>query len=518
MKKYSYFVLCGLAIGLLGCKPQQQTTPKAKEKNIVILYENDVHCAIENYAKIAGLRDAVGDTAYVALVSSGDYLQGGTAGAISTGKYVIDVMKEAGYDAVTLGNHEFDYKMPRMKELLEQLGAPVTTVNLRDSKTYKPLYNPYVIKQMGNKKVAFIGATTPTARKTEEYAFVDENYNELYNLSPDSLIGLVQNAVNSAKAAGANYVVLLTHLGEDKTEFNSDSHNLIRHTYGVDVVLDAHTHSVIASDTVHNLNGKPVVISQTGTKLVNIGKLTITPNGSITTQLIPIEQVTQESEKVKKAYNIVDEQSRSFTNKVIGENETLQLVRENNVKIIRKEETNAGDLVTDAIMDYCKTDIVMINSGGVRSNLPAGEITYGRIMDLVPYDNQLYIVEETGAKIVELINACIQYLPETDGDFPQVAGIKYEIDGTKHTVSNVQVLNKTTNQYEPIVVDKKYTIGTTDYTVTGGGFKGVLRNSKIIKKDTKTMSDMLSLYIQYTLKGKVGNTYAKPQGRINITY
>lgn len=518
MKIYNHLIVYGLVLGLFGCKTQKPAVVQEKEKSIVILYENDVHCATENYAKLAGLRDAISDTAHVALVSSGDYLQGGTAGAISTGQYVIDIMKETRYDAVTLGNHEFDYKMPRMRELLDQLSAPVTCVNLRDSKTNQPLYHPYVMKQMGSKKVAFVGATTPTARKTEEYAFVDENYNELYNLSPDSLVYFIQKAVDGARKEGADYVVLIAHLGEEKTEFNSDSHTIVHNTTGIDAVLDGHTHSVIASDTVHNKNGQTVVISQTGTKLANIGKMTIAPNGKISTELVPIGQVTRENESVKRAYAITDEKSKGFTNKVIGYNETLLLVRENDKKVIRTRETNAGDFVADAIMDFSKTDIALVNGGSIRTNLPAGEVTFGGIMDLVPYENQLTIVEVTGSKIVETLNACIQALPKTDGDFPQVSGIRFEIDGLKHSLSNVEVLNKATQQYEPIVPNKLYTIGTTDYTVTGGGFKGVLRHSKIVRKDSKTMSDMVSRYLQNTLKGHIGKEYAEPQGRINIKY
>lgn len=538
-KQHLHLLVCGLALSLFGCKTLQKAIPAGKEKSIVVLYENDVHCATENYAKLAGLRDAVADTAYVALVSSGDYLQGGTAGAISTGQYVIDIMKECGYDAVTIGNHEFDYKMPRMIELLRQLGTtplttnyphihmqsgnigqppPVTCVNLRDSKTNKALYRPYILKQLGNKKIAFVGATTPTARKTEEYAFVDKDYNELYNLSPDSLTDLIQKAVNNARQAGADYVVLLAHLGEEKNEFNSDSHSIARQTTGIDVVLDGHTHSEIIGDTVHNKTGQTVVISQTGTKLKNIGKLVITPNGTITTELVPTSQLTRENEKVKRAYTITCEKSRNFTEQVIGDNETLLLVRDNGKKVIRLRETNAGDFVADAVMDYCKSDIIMVNAGSIRTNLPSGKVTYGGIMDLVPYDNRLTVVEETGAKIVELLTACIQSLPNADGDFPQVAGLRFEIDGTNHTVSNVMVKNKSTRQYEPIKPDQLYTIGTTDYTVKGGGFKGLLRHSKIVREENKTMSDMVALYLKYTLKGHIGKEYAEPQGRINLKY
>lgn len=511
MRHFSHSIITAILLLLAGCRP--------KNENIVILYENDVHCAIENYAKLAGLRDAIADTANVALVSSGDFLQGGTAGAISTGKYIVDLMKATGYDAVTLGNHEFDYNMPRMKALLDTLAVPVVCVNLRESKSNKHLYAPYTIKKFGKKKVAFIGATTPTTRTTEEYAFVDEEYNELYNLSPDSLIAQIQQAATSARNEGADFVVLLSHLGEEPTEFHSDSHHIIHSTTGIDVVLDGHSHSVIACDTVLNKAGVPVTISQTGTRLAYVGKLVITPNGKIHTQLIPTSEIKQESEAVKKVRHNIDVQSSGFTQKVVGTCEYMLLVRNDTEgKVARKRETNAGDFATDAIMEHCHTDMVMINAGGLRTNLPEGEVTIGSILDMAPYDNQLTIVEETGAKIVELLTACTQTLPKDDGDFPQVSGLKFDINGSKHTVSNVQVLNKTTKQYEPIDMQKTYTIGTLDYTVTGGGFRGLLRHSKVVKKDNKTLSDMISLYIQQTLNGNIGKTYAAPQGRINITY
>ena len=101
-----------------------------QDKSIVVLYENDVHCAVDGYAKLAGLRDAIADTAYVVLVSNGDYVQGMTVGAISKGQYVVDVMKAVGYDAITMGNHEFDYGMERMFQLLRQVPVPVVCCNL----------------------------------------------------------------------------------------------------------------------------------------------------------------------------------------------------------------------------------------------------------------------------------------------------------------------------------------------------------------------------------------------------
>lgn len=513
-KRLLPFLLLGLT--LTGCKTTQ-TVARNQAKSIVILYENDVHCAIEGYQKLAGLRNAIADTAYVGVVSCGDFLQGGTAGAISRGGYIIDIMKEVGYDAVTLGNHEFDYKTPRLFDLMNQLGAPITCRNLQDLQTQEFPYAPYIIKAYGDKKVAFIGITTPTTRNSEEYAFVDETGKENYSLNPSHLVEMAQSSVNEARAKGADYVIVLSHLGEDSDIYHTDSHTLIHNTTGIDAVLDGHTHSVIASDTVHNKLGKVVPISQTGTKFANIGELVINQQGAISTRLIKTKTVEVEDAKVKAACETVIKKSKVYTTQKVGTSEVKLLVNGvNDIRIIRLQETNAGDLIADALLDYGQTDIAMMNAGGIRTTLEPGDLTYGNLIDLLPYENQVVKVQVSGQKIVELLTSCTQALPFTDGDFPQVAGIKFTVNVASHTVSDVKVLNKTTQEYEPIDLNKEYTITNLDYTVTGGGFNGVLKKAKIVGTDSKIASEVLSLFIKRKLNGHIGREYAEPKGRITI--
>ena len=168
-------------------------TPAFKQKSIVILYENDVHCGIDGYTKMRGLRDAIvsADTSYVSMVSSGDFLQGDLAGALTHGQYVVDIMKMMGYDAVTLGNHEFDYGVPRMQELLPQIGADIVCANLFEVNATTPMYQPYVIKQFGDKRIAFVGITTPESMRDEAYSFYDTDGELLYDLHNYDCISLV---------------------------------------------------------------------------------------------------------------------------------------------------------------------------------------------------------------------------------------------------------------------------------------------------------------------------------------
>lgn len=509
------------ACALTSCRSTQVAT-QVPERSIVILFDNDVHCGIEAYDKLAGYRDAVSDTAWTAVVSSGDYLQGGTAGAISKGKYVVDIMKKVGYDVVTLGNHEFDYKMPRMLELLDYLGASVTSANLLDLSTGKLMFAPYVMKTFGHRKVAFVGVTTPTTETTEAYAFFDEKDQQLFALQADKVYTLVQKAVDDARKAGADDVIVLSHLGEDKNVLNVDSHGLIANTTGIDVVLDGHTHSVIPHQTVLNKAGQPVWIAQTGTKLVNIGKLVIQPNGQKYVTLIPRANVSVENIEVKHAIDSIQALSAQLVNRSICTSDVpLRILDEKGKQAVRMGETNAGDLVADAYRIMTGADLAITNGGGIRTELKAGKLTYGDIVSLLPYDNYVCIVEITGAELQDLLSACTQYLPVENGDFPQVSGIRFTIHTSKagqaDHITNLELLDPETGTYKPVEEQATYSLATIDYAITGGGLQKKLRNNRIIKPNIMLYNDALVEYVTEKLKGHIGSEYAAPQGRITIT-
>lgn len=140
----------GLAV-MLACA---LTACGREQKSIVILYENDVHCNLDGYARLRGLADRVADTAYVAITSSGDFLHGGKAGAISEGSYITAIMKNMDYAAVGLGNHEFDFHVPRLCRLMEESGLPVVNLNLRTMPGDSLLFQPYILRDYGGTRVA----------------------------------------------------------------------------------------------------------------------------------------------------------------------------------------------------------------------------------------------------------------------------------------------------------------------------------------------------------------------------
>ena len=485
------------------------------KKSIVILYENDVHCAIDGYQTLAGLRDAIADTAYVAVTSSGDFVQGGTAGAISRGQYVADIMRTVGYDAIALGNHEFDYPVAHTASLLKFIGAPITCANLYDRRTHACVYAPYVMKKFGRTKIAFVGATTPGTFYTETGAFFlgDE---QVYDLREKEFFDLMQRTVNQARKKGAKYVIVLGHLGEDPDRTGVNSHELAKRTTGIDVILDGHTHSVIAHDTVYNAAGKPVVISETGTKFAHIGKMMIR-NGRMTHELIPFRTVAERNALTKAVTDSINMLMREKTQRVVCHSDVkLRILNEKGDQEVRLAETNLGDLVTDAYRIISGADISLANGGGIRTEKHAGDLTYGDIADILPYDNNLWIVEATGQRIIDLLQKNTSFIPVEDGSFPQVSGIRFTVHTATRTVSDVEVLNKETGAYEPIDPARTYSIATIDYCVTGGGFYDMLKDCKVLYRGDVLYRDIFVQFLENNLGGRISNDYLAPQGRIRI--
>ena len=493
---------------------RQQTTP---QKSIVVLYENDVHCAIDGYTKLAGLRDAISDTAHVCVVSSGDFLQGATAGALSRGQYIVDIMSKVGYDAVGLGNHEFDFSTSRLLELSPMMNAPIVCANLVDCKDGHRVYQPYVIRQCGSKRVAFVGVLTPESMVAESYSFYDADGKQTYDLQLKTLYTLVQKAVDDARREGADYVVLLSHMGEQSADMGVDSHKLVAATSGIDVVLDGHSHSTIPSDKVLNSKGQPVIVTETGTQFANIGKLLITRDGHFSTELVPTKAVDLKNTRVSATTDSIRQLLKVIEARKVAECVApLRIYDDSGKRLVRSQETNSGDFVTDAYCYVMDAEIGLTNGGGIRNERVTTQLTYGDLINMLPFENYVWKIETTGAKILQLLQASASSAPTEDGDFPQVSGLKFTLHLSDHSISDVMVLNRKSGQYEPIDPDRTYTVATIDYCITSDGLRGVLRGSKPLKRTSTLYRDVVEEYITKGLNGKIGPEYAKPQGRITI--
>ena len=502
----------------------------APADEIVILHTNDVHCSYEAYDKVAALaKDAD------LLVDAGDAIQGGVIGTLSKGEYIVDIMNEIGYDAAVPGNHEFDYDMDQFLKLAkEKAEYPYLSANFVD-KTGKPVFDAYKLFEVDGKKVAFVGLTTPeTFTKSTPTYFQDGNGNYIYGFceggNGQELYAAAQKAIDAAEAAGADYVIGLGHLGIDGESSPWTSKEVIANTTGFDAFIDGHSHSTFA-ETVKDKAGNDVAFAQTGTKLANVGKITIKADGTITCENIDLANVTADADTTAYIAGVT-EKFDALQNTVVAKTEVeLTINGADGKRAVRSAETNLGDLCADAYRVMLGADVAFVNGGGVRANLAAGDITYGDIVNVHPFGNEACLVKVTGQQIKDALELGASAYPGESGGFLQVSGLTYTIDSTipssvvrdeknmfvkvdgAYRVSDIQVGG------QPLDVNKTYTLASHNYMLKSQGDGYAMfgtDNVEIIKDCVMIGNQVLINYIVEELNGTVGQEYAAPAGRITI--
>lgn len=549
VKVLTLSLLLALLIGLMGgCGSDDG------QQDIVVLYTGDVYCAVDENIGYAGLaaykKQVEEETPYVALVDCGDALQGDAIGTISQGEYLVDIMNKVGYDFAVLGNHEFDYGMERLAELMEMSDAAYLGCNVDytgSGENALSALQQYEIVDYGDTKVAFIGISAPESisQSTPAY-FMDENGDIVYSFCSDSgeaLYSRVQETVDSCREEGADYVIALTHLGDDESSAPFRSTDLIAGTSGIDAVLDSDSHSAIDSDMVENEEGREIPLSSSGTGLENIGQLTITPEGDITPRLIS-DFEEKDSDMESFIADIQSEYEEELQQVIAGSDVELTTESEDGVRLIRNRETNLGDFCADAYRQIAGADIAFVNGGGIRADLPEGDITYEDILAVHPYGNHLCVVEATGQEILDALEMGSRSTMAETGDgekaagesggFLQVSGLRYTIDtsvdstvkvdkdgmfvscGQQRRVKNVEVLQDD-GSYEPIDVDETYTLASHDYMLrqSGDGFTMFADNEMVVEEGMVDYQILIT-YISDYLGGSIGEQYSSPDGRITV--
>ena len=542
-------VLCTLFV-VVGCDKAPTTSVK---DDIVILYTNDVHCAIDQsigYAGLAAYKKAVlKQTPYVTLVDCGDAIQGDVIGAISDGKYIVDIMNYVGYDYAILGNHEFDYGMEQIKNLMEYSTATYLGCNLTYSGSGENMLaglKPYEIKSYGDTEVAFIGVSTPETQTSSTPSYFMENGEFVYDFSDwgdgGAFYAKIQGYVDECRSAGADYVVVLSHLGDMEESAPYNSVELIHRTTGVDVVLDGHAHNVIPSRVELNLEGKNVLLSSTGTKLSNIGQLVISKDGYISTGLISgnlpkDEEATLFIDGVKATYE-------AQVNQIFATSDVaLSCYNQEGIRLVRTRETAIGNLCADAYRSLAGADIGFVNGGGIRADLPVGNLTYGNVIAVHPFGNMLCMVEATGQEILDALEVGSHktdskisengYAVGEYGGFLHVSGLRYtintsipsgvrfddnglfaSIDGPRR-VCNVQVLSAD-GTYVDIDPAATYKVASHNYLLKSSG-DGITQfsDNKLLIDESMSDYQVLMSYISDYMEGYLG-IYDGPEGRITV--
>ena len=513
--------------------PAEETAYLGLDNDIVILYTNDVHCGVDDnlgYAGLATVKNALeAQGKHVVLVDNGDAVQGDTIGTLSNGEYIIDIMNEVGYDVATPGNHEFDYGMEQFLALTEQANFPYVSANFVDNDGNTVL-DPYVIKDVAGVKIAFVGISTPKTitTSTPKY-FQDDNGNYIYSFQQDEtgekLYAAVQAAVDAARAEGAQFVIAMAHLGIEEDCSPWTSSEVIVNTTGIDAVLDGHSHSMIQGEKVKNKDGAEVLLSSTETKLAYIGCLTIKDDGSMSTTLIS-------DNGMKDFIGGIQEEFEELVNTVVASTDVDLIIKDpaSGERIVRVTETNLGDLCADAYRAMSGADVAIVNGGGVRADIPAGDITYGQIIAVHPFGNEMCVVECTGQEILDALELGCSKLPAESGGFLHVSGMTYTVDlnvessvkldenGMFVSVEGDRRVKDVTIGGEPLDPEKTYTLASHNYKLKdcGDGYS-MFADNVFLQDSVMIDNQVLINYIVDVLGGTVGEEYADPYGQGRIT-
>ena len=526
----SLALLLSLAVPVCAAETTTSTT-KDLTGHIVILHTNDVHGGIAGYAKLAAVKESyTASGAYTLLVDAGDYIQGDPTVSASQGKTAIELMNSTGYDAATVGNHEFDYGYANLKTISAQANFPILATNVRYNGA--TAFDSHTIFTAANgKKIGVFGLETPeTATKAHPAKIQGVTF-----IGGQDMMKLAQAEVDTLKAAGCDYVLCLGHLGIDAESTGNRSLDVLNAVTGIDVFIDGHSHSTLDQiKAATNGTGKVgnAYLTSTGTKLANVGVVDIAPDGTITTSNVPLDTLTAENADTAAVIQRIQQQIDADYGAVFAQSE----VQLNGEKAqVRTGETNLGDLITDAMLWQAgtlgeKVDAAISNGGGIRASLSVGGLTKKDINTVLPFGNTLYLVKLTGAQLLEALEASTCSLPESIGAFPQVSGIEYTVNtGAKFsstenypgsTYGKPNAVNRVTIQsvggaaFDPA---ETYTIVTNDFLGAGGDTYYTFKSSPVGYDTGVPLDEVLMDYITAQCKGTITKAaYGQTAGRIHM--
>ena len=526
----SLALLLSLAVPVCAAETTTSTT-KDLTGHIVILHTNDVHGGIAGYAKLAAVKESyTASGAYTLLVDAGDYIQGDPTVSASQGKTAIELMNSTGYDAATVGNHEFDYGYANLKTISAQANFPILAANVQYNGA--TAFDSHTIFTAANgKKIGVFGLETPeTATKAHPAKIQGVTV-----VGGQDMMKLAQTEVDTLKAAGCDYVICLGHLGIDAESTGNRSIDVLNAVTGIDVFIDGHSHSTLDQiKAATNGTGKVgnAYLTSTGTKLANVGVVDIAPDGTITTSNVPLDTLTAENADTAAVIQRIQQQIDADYGAVFAQSE----VQLNGEKAqVRTGETNLGDLITDAMLWQAgtlgeKVDAAVNNGGGIRASLSVGGLTKKDINTVLPFGNTLYLVKLTGTQLLEALEASTCSLPESIGAFPQVSGIEYTVNtGAKFsstenypgsTYGKPNAVNRVTIQsvggaaFDPA---ETYTIVTNDFLGAGGDTYYTFKSSPVGYDTGVPLDEVLMDYITAQCKGTITKAaYGQTAGRIHM--
>jgi 2',3'-cyclic-nucleotide 2'-phosphodiesterase (5'-nucleotidase family) len=419
----------------------------------------------------------------VLLLDAGDTFHGTVFANLSRGANVATLMDTMKYDAIAVGNHDVNFGLPRLEELDAMLeNSTILAANLTDATGRHP-FKPYIIKALGpngNVKVGIFSLTTPETVFKANPAYAKDIR--------------VEDAVETARKMVAelkpqvSFIICLSHLGTNPS-YEVTSLDIARKVRGIDLIVDGHSHTILE----HGITESGTTIVQAGysDKYLGIVDVKFGRNGTtITPSLISAADAASydESQSLLATAQSLDEQNRIIMNKPVGT--TAELLDGERVHA-RTGRTNLGTLVTEAMTKVSGSDAGLINGGGIRASIPAGTITWGQVLQVLPFGNTLRVIEIEGRYIDAALEHGVGVLPEAAGKFPQTYGIDYTLDATAAQGQRVSIASIGGKPFDP---QSTYRLATADFLILGGDEYDMLSKGRVVL-ERGTIDEILVQYL-----------------------
>ncbi len=484
--------------------------PTAGE-NLYIVHTNDVHGHLADnlgYAAAAAVIDDLRKDGSVILLDAGDTLHGTQEAIEYQGASIVEIMNLMDYDAMVCGNHEFDYTLDTLRKRESEMAFPILSANAR-YEDGTAAFAEHIIIERGGFTVGIFGLTTPSTATSTLYGR-DLPFSFA---AGEELVAVAQNQVNELKAAGCDIIICLCHLGLDALDVPSTSDVLAETVDGINLIIDGHSHTVLEEGyRVSN-----TLIVSTGSHLTNLGVVTISENKTLTAELISSANTSNPEVEALISSYISETQERY--SKEVGVSSVF--LDGNRFPGVRNQETNLGDLCADAMLYTVReagftADAAIINGGGIRVSLEAGPLTRYDLLAVMPFNNQIAVLDVPGKILLQAIEDNTLSSPgDSGGGFPQVSGIRYTINPSKAYVSGT--VNRVSIQEiggEPFDAEKIYHIVISEFLAKGGDKYAVFAPYYSGETTGILDSEILEYYITNALDGVIGEEYAKPDSRI----
>ncbi|OUO52128.1 bifunctional metallophosphatase/5'-nucleotidase [Desulfovibrio sp. An276] len=492
-----------LALSLVqgGCSPARHASPAEGALSLTILHTNDTHshiAGINKYgnacfddtdcrgglARIAtAIRTAKSQNDNVIALDAGDQFQGTLFYSVNKWPMLAELDQHMPYDAMTLGNHEFDEGCLELTRFLAALPFPVLAANLKPAKgcpMLKGNYTPYTLLTVRGQKVAVVGIAN----------------NEVVSLAAacprtffEDTAACLQRTVRDLEAQGVKHIIALTHIGlpEDR--------KLARSVDGVDIIVGGHSHSYLGPDSEEgpypiierSPSGQPVLVVTAKRAAQYLGELNVifdaqgVPlrwNGGARELAAPETRDAETSALVQKYAASLDE----FRNHKVGSH---HLSLPDGIDACREDDCLGGSLIADAMLEYARPfggQVALCNGGSVRAALPSGDISRGDLLSVIPFGNTLVMREITGERLLAALEHGVS---EEGGQGPRLlhtAGLRYVVDAARPAGSRIvraEILNEK-DTGTPLDRKARYVIVTIEYLARGGDAYEMLKDSKVI--------------------------------------